>query len=65
MSKALNTVPATTHPANVATRCIQIWLHDSSQSTALPITTAGLNAPPEIDPTAYAPTVTVNQIARP
>jgi hypothetical protein len=42
-----------------------MWLHWNMPITVAPIATAGLKAPPEIEPTEKAPTATVKPIARP
>ena len=52
-------------PRKLATRKIQIFDHDDNPNTLIPTATAGLNAPPEMSPTAKAPVSTVNPMARP
>jgi hypothetical protein len=62
------TYPAIAHPTSVAIRYIHRYEidHPFIQSTRIePVETAELNAPPEILPTATAPTKTVRPIARP
>src|SRR5207249_11576753 len=56
---------ATAPPARSATMWIQIWEKFTSFITPTPTATAGLKAPPEMAPTANAPTITVMPIASP
>jgi hypothetical protein len=52
-------------PISCPTTCNQSVDRENMPAIDPPTVTAGLNAPPEIDHTAYAQTRTVNQIANP
>jgi hypothetical protein len=52
-------------PRSSPTRCCRTIEVANNPSNQEPITTAGLKAPHEIEPTVTAPTNTVNQMANP
>src|ERR671917_2952268 len=62
---ALKAYAASAPPRSSDTRKIQMLTQLERPMRLIPTATAGLNAPPEIEPTAKAPTSTVKPIARP
>ena len=60
-----NTIAASAPPARLAKKKIHSFAGATRPMSARPSATAGLNAPPEIGPPAYAAATTVNPIAKP
>ncbi len=63
--RALNAIAAPIPPRKLAIRNTHMLEISINPIIIIPTATAGLNAPPDTLPTAYAPTSTVKPMAKP